>query len=150
MKVSDWRNKISDLWHAEVASWQYAENFGFETNDRYWAFCAAKDWIQDTGEALVVHRRRGFSDDPFLAYLEFWGILQAVVVQQDAIAGLQYAFRGSDEKILKTEGTAWKKLRDLRNLAVGHPTDKRASGNSVMRCVSGREGKSYERIPLRI
>ena len=41
--------------------------------------------IQDTGELVQSHMKHGFSSDPWLAYIEFWGVMQAIFIQQDAI-----------------------------------------------------------------
>lgn len=140
------RDEISELWHDNLATWHARRHFGFDTADRFVAFCAAKDWLQDTSESLLVHRERGFSDNPHLAYIEFWGVLQAAVVQQDAIKELHYAVTNEGQLPAGAVRPAWKELRELRNLAVGHPTKRRDGTRSV----SGREGKTYERIPLQV
>lgn len=146
----EWRDRISALWHEQTHIWWNAPQCGFATSDQFVAFCAAKDWLQDTAETLLWHRSRGFSSDPYPAYLEFWGILQAVVIQQDAIKELNYALTGA-ELPARASDSAWVKLRDLRNLTVGHPNRKSAGrGQLPLRSVSGREGKSYERIPIQV
>lgn len=146
----DWRDKISALWHERSHVWNTKPHCGFATGDQYLAFCTSKDWLQDTAETLLWHRRRGFSSEPYAAYLEFWGILQAAVVQQDAIRELNYALTGAE---LPARGgdSAWMRLRELRNLTVGHPNRKSAGrGQLSLRSVSGREGKSYERVPVQV
>jgi len=129
-KVLDWRDKISELWHQSASIWDQAKSFSFASADQYLAFCAAKDWLQDTTEVLLLHRRQGFSDDSHKAYLEFWGILQTVFVQQDAIAELDYSFSGNRGFRRKDKGAAWTEIRELRNLAVGHPTNKKTPRQS--------------------
>jgi hypothetical protein len=147
-KVLNEREKLSATWHRRAGVWQDLENFTFSSNDQYLAFCSAKDWIQDTAESILMHRERGFSNDPNSSYLEFWGVLQAVFILQDAIRELQYSLTG--EKDLPSEAlhgaTAWLRLRNLRNDAVGHPT--RRGGVPVKRCVTGRQPKSYDSITL--
>ena len=131
-----------------MAIWEPQKNFSFLSNDHYLAFCTAKDWIQDTCEALSQHRKAEFSSDSSKNYLEFWGVLQAAFIQQDAINELHYAL--SDKPLPKSvycEGTAWERLRSIRNLAVGHPNRQ---GKNARRCVSGRQPKSYNHITLTI
>jgi len=149
-KVLDWRDKISALWHHNASVWEPQENYGFKSSDTYFAFCAAKDWLQDTSEALLIHREKGFSEDSHLAYIEFWGVLQAVFIQQDAISELHYALTGNRDFLQRDQSAAWSRVRKLRNLAVGHPTNRRGGKEAESRCVSGREVKSYERIRLQV
>ena len=145
------RDELSEYWHRHARTWMQLPHFGFRDEDSYLAFCVAKDWLQDTGEALSVHRRCGFSADPSLAYFEFWGILQAVFVQQDALAELHYAVTGERKFHDTALGASWKALRDFRNLATGHPTRKdRGTGGLVHRSVTGREPKTYDRISIMI
>ena len=148
-----WRDRISEVWHQESAFWMRHSSYSFATDDQYIAFCAAKDWIQDTSEALSAHMRTDFSSDPIKAYLEFWGILQALFVQQDAICEMIYSFTGSRQLMPEPiKGSGWQELRDLRNLSVGHPTAKGASktGIPTARCVTGRTKKTYRNITLSI
>jgi hypothetical protein len=86
-------------------------------------YCIAKDTIQDTAEALLVHREQDFVDDVYRRYVEYYGVLQAVYMQQDAIEALFNLFM--------TPGTIefaalpnWQKLRDLRNDTAGHPVGR--------------------------
>lgn len=155
-KILDQRDRVSDLWHKKNSVWWNQENMGFGSEDQYFAFCAAKDWIQDTAEALLLHRKTNFSRDPAKAHLEFWGVMQALFVQQDAIRQLWYSLHRSD--VLQprpSKESAWEELRDLRNLAVGHPTNSAQSkvaraDRVTARCVTGRQPKSYAQIPLTI
>lgn len=152
--VQFWRNRISEIWHEEASIWMFATDYTFATKDHYTAFCAAKDWLQDTAEALDAHIFDDFSSDALKAYIEFWGILQAVFVQQDAIKELGYSLTGT--RLLcpePTKGSAWHQLRDLRNLAVGHPTARGAGRDTdppKQRCVSSRETKTYKKITMSI
>jgi len=103
--------------------------------------------LQDTGEALIAHRARGFSADPIDAYLEYWAVMQAIFVQQDAICELHYAFTGNKDGQRLFRGLPnWNKLRDLRNLTVGHPTNKGAGMNMVLRVSIPRQPMTYDHI----
>lgn len=101
------------------------------SNDTFDIYCVLKDLLQDTGEAIGYHIQRGFSDSPMLAYIEFWGVMQALFIQQDAVMefyALLFGEQSKNEKSneLKQSNTGWIKLRDMRNLCSGHPA---AQGN---------------------
>lgn len=146
-RVMQVRDEISSLWHRTMPTWHKQPNSGFNSLDHYMAFCVAKDWLQDAGEALLVHRTRGFSANHYQAYIELWGILQALFVQQDATKQMYYAVELSwvnPEKI-----TAWDTLRDLRNLVGGHPT-KQGRSPVVRRSVTPRATMTYSNIGVMV
>lgn len=149
-KVGKSRGRISQLWHERMDAWWDKPHQSFANEDRYFAFCAAKDWIQDTADALDTHREQEFSKSASNAYLEFWGIMQAVFIQQDAILELQYSLTGERTLPRKCVAPKWHEIRDLRNLSVGHPTKKGGKTVPRARCVTGRQSKSYNCIPLTI
>ena len=131
--------------------WSKLPFHGFGSWERHSAFCVAKDWLQDTGEAVFVHHQRGFCKDPYLAYIEFWGVLQAVYIQQDALSEMHFAVTDEEIKADKMGGDGWAKIRDFRNKAVGHPTRKdHGKDNRVFKTVTGRQAKSYDRITMMI
>ncbi len=143
------RDEVSKFWHDQVNVWTKLTHFGFSTDDRYTAFCVAKDWLQDTGEALLCHRRKGFSPDPYQGYIEFWGVLQATFVQQDALAEMRYAASGKWQGAETMGGRGWKSLRDLRNRIGGHPTRKdRGTDKKMLRSVTSRQTMTYDAISV--
>lgn len=146
-QVLFWRDKMSTLWMENLGLWSKHNTYGFGELDRYFAFCAAKDWLQDTGEAILTHRKIGFCHQPLQSYIEFWGIMQGLFVQQDAIKELSYAVTGRRLKNDYSTGHAWRELRDLRNLVVGHPTNKML-GEVKGRTVIGRQSMTYHRISI--
>jgi hypothetical protein len=77
--------------------------------------------LQDSTESLSSHRQKGFSKDPLLAYLEFWGVMQAAIIQQDSIRELFLVITGDELDARKQRLTAWPKVRELRNICAGHP-----------------------------
>lgn len=143
------RDAFSQLWHAKTSVWSGQHHCGFDTADQHLAFCTAKDWLQDTSEALLIHRRKGFSDDPYLAYIKFWGVLQAIYIQQDAISELNYAVCGQ-RLTQDKQPDAWKAIRNYRNILVGHPNSKShgETKDRTVRSVTGREPKSYNAISI--
>lgn len=145
------RDEISEYWHSRDQVWTKLPFHGFGSWERHSAFCVAKDWLQDTGGAILVHRKRGFSDAPYMAYIEFWGVLQATFVQQDALGELSFALTGEKVSAEQMGESGWEKVRDLRNKAAGHPTRKdRGTKGQVFRSVTGRDRKSYESIDMMI
>lgn len=111
--------------------------------ERHAAYYTSMYLLQDTTESLIAHRERGFSSDPFEAYIEFWGVMQALIIQQDSIAELCKAVTG---KALKTHAlNSWKKLRDFRNTCAGHPA-KRDRNLPLTRTFMGRGFGGYSSI----
>jgi hypothetical protein len=115
----------------------------FSSDDAYAAFYTSKYLIQDTAESIHSHMQRGFSKDPMAAYLEFWGVMQAIIIQQDAVCELYRSVVGG---MPATQGlTSWGALRNFRNSCAGHPAKKNAKGGS-MRSFMGRGSWTYERV----
>ncbi len=112
---------------------------------RYDAYYTSMYLLQDTGEALYQHRQRGFGVDDLQAYLEFWGVMQAFFIQQDAICELYEAVKGCKLKI--KPDSAWGKLREFRNRAAGHPA-KRDRGAPFTRTFMARGFGQYPAIKV--
>lgn len=93
------------------------------THDQYITYCVAKDTIQDTAETVLAHRARGFSSDVHERYLEYYGILQALYMQQDAISALHKLFLHANLSLAGMP--SWDKLRNLRNDTAGHPVGRK-------------------------
>ena len=93
--------------------------------DKTWA---SLDTLEDTEEAIKYYL--SLTDfGPFNGgYLFVYGILQALILQQDALNNLVFALFG--EKIdLKNKYPELYKIREHRNNSIGHPT-KRGNDNS--------------------
>ena len=103
--------------------------------------------LQDSTESLWLHRRRGFSSKPLLAYLEFWGAMQAVIIQQDSISEI-YAVMVGTRLDAKARGLkAWLEIRELRNICAGHPAMKdKPKSTGLTRSFMGRSFGSYDEI----
>ncbi|MFA7262386.1 MAG: hypothetical protein WC068_05130 [Caulobacter sp.] len=110
--------------------------------DRFAQYETAMLLIQDTGEALWSHRRRDFSASAMMAYIEVWGVMQAVVIQQDALLELAAAI-GAPKP---TTGPAWDAIRDFRILLAGHPANKRSPAKRPLRAFMGRQPTSYREL----
>ncbi|NJO54745.1 MAG: hypothetical protein HC829_07815 [Bacteroidales bacterium] len=116
-KILDLRQEIYQQFHGSRAGPDFF--FLSENKNEYAAYYTAMYLIQDTGEAVWWHMGQGFSSEPMHAYIEFWGVLQAICIQQDAIDELHKAVIGSRPG--RVEDCAWKKIRDLRIRCAGHP-----------------------------
>jgi hypothetical protein len=131
--------QIADHWHSQNPR----VGTLFANDDAFAAFYTSKYLIQDTAEAVWAHMRKGFSSDPMTAYVEFWGIMQALIIQQDAICELHESVCGAKPTL--TAPSPWHELRDLRNRCAGHPAARTARGGTL-RSFMGRSFGPYERI----
>jgi hypothetical protein len=137
--VTTVHSQIAELWHR----CRKPVSAVFPSDDAFAAFYTSKYLIQDTAESVHSHMQRGFSKDPMAAYLEFWGVMQAIVIQQDAVCELFGSVVGG---LPATQDLAsWATLRDLRNRCSGHPANKNTNRGS-MRSFMGRGTWTYERI----
>jgi hypothetical protein len=112
--------------------------------DDYAAYYTSMFLIQDTGEAVMQHMAADFSKNPMQAYLEFWGVMQAIIIQQDAISELYRAVVGVAPRI--AAGSAWMRLRDLRNVSAGHPARRGYGRSAPQRAFMGRSFGRYDKI----
>lgn len=136
------RSEIYDQFHRSNAGHDYF--FKDAHADEYAAYYTSMYLIQDTGEAVWTHMQRGFSTDPMAAYLEFWGVMQALVIQQDAIRELYNAAVGSFPDT--TTLTWWQAIRGLRNLCAGHPANRSLGVQKTQRAFMGRNFGDYPDI----
>ena len=102
-KILDVRTRIYDQFHGSNAGSDcfLKEDHAAEYAAEYAAYYTAMYLIADTGESIDTHMKRGFSCDPHMAYIEFWGVLQANFIQQDAIKELYESVVGSKLKSVK-------------------------------------------------
>jgi hypothetical protein len=114
------RSNIYDQFQGSNAAQEHF--FKADHAEAYAAYYTAMYLIQDTGESVQSHMKRGFSSDPWLAYIEFWGVMQAIFMQQDAIKELYKAVIRAELEPAKESD--WSKIRDVRNLCAGHPAKR--------------------------
>ncbi len=81
--------------------------------------CACMDVIRDSQEAIDAYVALPDFDAYSGGYLYIYGLLQALYVQQDSIGHLYSALL--DKTDLGTGYADLRKIRDIRNDAVGHP-----------------------------
>ncbi|EEP61084.1 hypothetical protein [Sulfurihydrogenibium yellowstonense] len=79
-----------------------------------------------------------FKDDNYgfeygIKYLLLYGVLQSMFIQQDAFLGIYYEIITPEEEFSEFKKNFFdkypilKKIRDIRNKAIGHPTNKKDS-----------------------
>jgi hypothetical protein len=130
------RQEIADHWHDRTG----CRTVLFASDDAFAAFYTSKFLIQDTAEAVDLHMETGFSSNALAAYIEFWGVMQALVIQQDAITELHKSIFGSPPVLQKP--SSWFDVRELRNRCAGHPAKANNKG-ATLRSFMGRTFGQY-------
>lgn len=93
--------------------------------------CSAMDIADDAMFALRSYAQHDHSDQG-LAYLEILGVLQALVVQQDAVAELFEVVTGTKVDIGKRNADL-AEVRDTRVRVAGHPVGGRGASHFLIR-----------------
>lgn len=141
--ISKIRGKIYDFFHNSAACQKFFLDSMQE--EKYAAYYTSMYLLQDTTESLMVHRESGFSENSHKAYIEFWGVMQAIIIQQDSICELYEAITGAKCKIDNLK--FWKELRFLRNTCAGHPAKRdRPETKPLTRSFLGRNFGSYSTL----
>jgi hypothetical protein len=136
------REAIYSQFHASSAG---PAHFFLDSNaEDYAAYYTAMYLIQDTAEAIYTHAKKGFATSSMAAYIEFWGVMQATQIQQDAIVELHRAVLGPRTTL--SLGPGWKTLRDFRNLVAGHPANRSYDVPATQRAFMGRNPYRYEHL----
>ena len=137
-KIQNIREKIYDFFHGN----NECENFFISKKEKYAAYYTSMYLLQDTSESLYVHRNKGFSNNSHEAYIELWGVMQAIFIQQDTISEL---YETVTLKKLNTQCLAsWQEIRHLRNKCAGHPAKKdRPKSSPFTRTFMGRNFGDY-------
>ena len=113
--------------------------------DQWNALCVAMDTLGDSCLALGHYEASGIGDDYGEKYLKLYGLLQAVFLQQDSIRQLHRTFL--ENELQADPDSAWVGIRELRNLTVGHPIEKRIKAGTK-RCFISRISISSDRFKL--
>lgn len=133
--------EIRELIYLAFDRWKGIKPFHGNNFERY---RISMSLIQDTGEAVWTHMRDGFSAAPMIAYIEFWGVMQAIVIQQDAIKKLHEAVVGVPPSI--PVDSAWNQIREKRDLVAGHPVHRSHKVPAPQRTYMGRSFGDYDCI----
>jgi hypothetical protein len=100
--------------HAETQE----RNETLQQDEYFFPLLAGLDTAEDASEALLNYETQSLGNSLGEKYLRLYGFLQAAFIHQDAIARIWKSLMPGEEA---TAGDAWKKLRKLRNMTVGHP-----------------------------
>lgn len=93
---------------------------GFESDEKFTRFYTANYWITDTDRVVSSLSKKGFSSSLDRKFLEIFGFLQSIYIQQSCIDDMYKTINGV--KITDTEkGEDWLKIRAMRNQLSGHP-----------------------------
>jgi hypothetical protein len=143
--IAQHRSEIYDYFHSNSACQQFF--FDPANEDIYAAYYNSMYLLQDSTESLLRHREIRFNADPLLAYLEFWGVMQAVIIQQDSITELYQVIVEETLDAKKMKLDAWLKIRNFRNVCAGHPAKKdRPKELPLCRTFISRNFGDYESI----
>lgn len=142
-KILEIRSAIYDHFHGAAECQAYFYDAVHE--EEFVAYYNSMYLLQDSTESLSCHRHADFSSNPMHAYIEFWGVMQAVIIQQDAIAEIYKIMTRTD---LDTQILiVWPHVRTLRNVCAGHPVKKdRPKSAPLTRSFMGRNFGSYQGI----
>ena len=104
------------------------------------------DTAEDTMLALSFFVKGGIGRSDGEKLLRLYGFLQAIYLQQDALEKLNDLFVGT--KLTHSNDSGWRHLRDLRNLAIGHPVEhtrkKRVKRTFITRGSLHTQGFDYQ------
>ena len=145
-KIEQLRGKIYNHFHNSTSCANYFLDDSH--SDDYAAYYTAMYLLQDSTEGLSVHRIKGFNTNPLLAYIEIWGVLQAVIIQQDSIKTLYEILTQNEISI--PQNSSWKKVRSLRNLCGGHPVGKKGPLGKQERAFMGRCPSTYDKLSIEV
>lgn len=81
-------------------------------------------------------------DDQGQAYLEIFGVLQALTVQQDAVRQIHRVLRGTCLD-LEAASADVKEIRDIRVRVAGHPVGGKASSHFLTRYTVSKKGFEF-------
>ncbi len=137
-RISEKRTRIYNHFNSSAGCQSYF--FNQTRSDLYTKYYTAMYLLQDTTEGLSAHMDQGFNTNPHLAYIELWGVMQAIFLQQDSITTLYKIFM--EDKLSLENESKWKEIRKLRNQCSGHPLDQSGKYRSFF----GRDGINYENL----
>lgn len=130
LQLSEKLRAYTYKWNTELYEQLYKNH-----PDEWNGICAAMDILDDTCLAIEDYESHGIGNSDSEKHLRLYGLLQGVFLQQDSIRYLHKAFVGTS--LAPTHDSAWAEIRDLRNLTVGHPIEKK-NGQGITRCFISR------------
>jgi hypothetical protein len=102
-----------------------------QSSSKWNMLCSSLDAIEDARSAIRAYTEQPSTDDTGLKYLQLYGLLQAMVLQQDAAQHISKSLDIPFE--LHPELRA---IREIRNDSIGHPTRRdRRKGEPECYCL---------------
>ena len=109
----------------------------FKNNlDKWNGICAAVDCLEDTQEAINQYVDFPFPSSYGGRYLYIYGLLQALFVQQNALMATYKILLNKKLEFNDKNYPELKRIRDIRNDCIGHPTGRGANQLIVITRVS--------------
>ncbi len=124
------------------------KNHFLEHRDEWNLLCAAMDTLDDSSGAIVEAIAEGLGTSPFEAYLRFYGFFQALILQQDSLRSIHRLILR--QPFEPSPNSSWMRLRNLRNMAAGHPLDYGDRELGVLRVFLNRNSLSLQRFQILI
>lgn len=126
MSHNDLQNKIRELRDLINSSICYKQAAWDRKEDGDWSkLWTTVDNVEDTQSAI-----KEYSALKVFSRLAVYGLLQAMVVQQDAIRHLEEAIKIKAPNY-KIDYPDLFKIRDIRNETIGHPTEMKRKGKGI-------------------
>ena len=117
-RFEELRSDLDNLFqHSRLRNQEFQ---GFPDKDSSITFCVTKDLLQDTHEALMAIFESESDQRAPAAYVLFWGILQTVAIQQDALSEMYLSIYGQEPRNF-WNNSRWSKVRQIRRQLAGHP-----------------------------
>lgn len=114
--ISDLLKQLRDLINEPRRNWELMHSI-----QSFNQLCSAIDVISDTDSAIEAYIQSKATEDHIgMLYLQNIGVLQALVLQQDAMDHIKAALEISGKRLSKLEEL--KEIRIFRNEAIGHPS----------------------------
>lgn len=134
-KLKEIQDKVHELRHILSLNINLFYN-NFDGKDWH-ILCASMDILEDSLEAIKAYIMGSCSGDDGGKYLKLYGLLQAVVMNQDALVFIYNLFT-KGEKLKLRKNT--RKMRDIRIIVAGHPASCREDelGNPMYSCFLNR------------
>ena len=139
-RIIEARTAIYDFFETCKSCQDYL--FDPANEDEFHTYNTSMYLLQDTSEAIFAHREKGFSNDPLQSYIEFWGVMQAVFIQQDSLGELYEVI--CREKLQWGGFHFWSEIRGMRNMLAGHSSkNDHPPKHGVRRSFIGRKSIKY-------
>lgn len=99
--------------------------------DNWNQICSSLDTMGDTTLSIEEYMTSDYPENDGLKYIYTYGLLQSLFIQQDAVKHLSESFEVNFEI-----NEQLKKIREIRNASIGHPTKNKVRGTVFYNYIS--------------